>query len=92
MSCPNGACSLAAVKSKGAKKKRKRGQDDSDEADEFSESDSELGEHQLLCVAHCHCCSDSLYTLHVLSVSPCLYISVTQLSMSMIAEVNGTLT
>ena len=35
------ACySLASVKSKG-KKKRKRG--DSDEADEFSESDSELG-------------------------------------------------
>ena len=37
-------CSLASVKSKGAKKKRKRDEDDSDEADEFSESDSELGE------------------------------------------------
>lgn len=32
------------MKSKGAKKKRKRDQDDSDEADDFSESDSELGE------------------------------------------------
>lgn len=46
VSSPNGACSLAAVKSKGAKKKRKRGQDDSDEAEEFSESDSELGERR----------------------------------------------
>ena len=38
------ACySLASVKSKG-KKKRKRGvESDSDEADDFSESDSELG-------------------------------------------------
>lgn len=37
-------CSLASVKSKG-NKKRKRGQaDDSDEAEDFSESDSELGE------------------------------------------------
>jgi len=36
-------CSLASVKSKG-KKKRKRGDErDSDEAEEFSESDSELG-------------------------------------------------
>ncbi len=39
-------CSLASVKSK-AKKKRKRDQDDSDEADQFSESDSELGELSL---------------------------------------------
>ena len=43
-------CSLASVKSK-AKKKRKRDQDDSDEADEFSESDSELGEPSLLVVS-----------------------------------------
>ena len=36
-------CSLASVKSKG-KKKRKRGDEgNSDEAEEFSESDSELG-------------------------------------------------
>jgi len=36
-------CSLASVKSKGAKKKRKRGEDNSDAAEDFSESDSELG-------------------------------------------------
>ena len=52
----NGACSLASVKSKGAKKKRKRDQDDSDEADEFSESDSELGEPLFVCLFVYKCC------------------------------------
>lgn len=62
VSCLTGACSLAAVKSKGAKKKRKRGQDDSDEADEFSERDSELGERHslaILALMSTLSCSDS---------------------------------
>ena len=56
-------CSLASVKSKG-KKKRKRGDEgNSDEAEEFSESDSELGKP-------CHI-GGSFKTLTALLSCPC---------------------
>lgn len=48
------ACSLASVRSKGAKKKRKRDEGNSDEAEDFSESDSELGE-PFFAHTHRHC-------------------------------------
>lgn len=53
VSLASGACSLASVESKRAKKKRKTCQNDTDEAEDISQSDTELGERST--VYHCQC-------------------------------------
>ena len=71
----SGACSLASVESTCAKKKRKTAEDDSDEAEDFTESDCELGEPTTCFTVYYHQCDADITLISGIVCAPTVCLS-----------------